>query len=135
MRPLATCFAVAAAIIAGLAAAVPSAAPAAGTAAYTTAQAATGAKEYAARCASCHGAKLQGMDGPALKGPDSPITGIRTVGYVYNFVRAQMPLDKPGSLSPPTYAAIVAYLMQQNRHPAGAHALTPAAAAHSTEKM
>ena len=35
---------------------------------YTTAQAAQGQKLYAADCASCHGAKLEGGGGPALTG-------------------------------------------------------------------
>jgi hypothetical protein len=72
---------------------------------------------------------------PALKGKDSPITGIRTVGDIYNYASTQMPLDKPGSLSPATYAALVAFLLQQNGHPAGPRALTPDAAKRSTEKM
>jgi mono/diheme cytochrome c family protein len=123
------------AVLLGLAGSVASGRPAAHAALYTKAQAATGAKAFAASCASCHGAKLQGVTAPSLKGPNSPITGIRTVGAVYTFASTQMPLGKPGSLSPTTYAAIVAYLLQQNGHPAGTHALTPSAAAHSTEKM
>ena len=57
------------------------------------------------------------------------------MGDVYTFARTQMPLDKPGSLRPTTYAALVAYLLQQNGHPAGTRALTPAAAASSKQKM
>ncbi|MDB5071075.1 MAG: cytochrome c class [Candidatus Eremiobacteraeota bacterium] len=102
---------------------------------YTKAQAAAGAKTYTARCLRCHGAKLQGVTAPALKGKDSPITGIRTVGDIYNYASTQMPLDKPGSLSPATYASLVAFLLQQNGHPAGPRALTPDAAKRSTEKM
>ncbi|MEA2688985.1 MAG: hypothetical protein QOD51_1592 [Candidatus Eremiobacteraeota bacterium] len=122
---------VACALVAGLAASGTAARPAL----YTKAQAAAGAKAYAASCASCHGAKLEGVRAPSLKGPNSPITGIRAVGDVYNFASTQMPLGRPGSLSPTTYVAIVAYLLQQNGHPAGTRALTPSAAQHSTEKM
>ncbi len=108
---------------------------AANAGAYSKAQAAAGAKAYALNCARCHGAKLQGMAGPPLKGPSAPIQGIRNVGYVYHFVSTQMPLDKPRSLSPATYAEIVAFILQQNGHPAGPHVLTPAAAAKSTERI
>ena len=103
--------------------------------AYTTAQAASGAKAYAANCASCHGAKLQGGMGPTLKGEQSPFHGTQRAEDVYTYISTQMPLGKAGSLKPATYAAIMAYLLQQNGHPAGTRALTPAAAARSTEKM
>ncbi len=102
---------------------------------YTTAQAAAGAKAYAASCASCHGVKLQGVTAPPLKGDAAPYHGTATVGDVYNAVSTQMPLNAPGSLSPATYAAIVAYLMQQNGHRAGPKPLTPAAAAHAAVHM
>jgi mono/diheme cytochrome c family protein len=128
---LAACAAAALTLVAGIATSVSAARPAL----YTKAQAAAGAKAYAANCAVCHGAKLQGVTAPALKGKDSPITGIRTVADVYGFASTQMPLGKPGSLSPATYAAILAYLLQQNGHPAGTRALTPSAAQHATEKM
>jgi mono/diheme cytochrome c family protein len=102
---------------------------------YSRTQAAAGAKAYAANCASCHGVKLQGGMGPPLKGATAPYHGTETVGDVYEAVSTQMPLNKPGSLSPATYVAIIAYLMQQNGHPAGSKPLAPAAAARATEKM
>jgi mono/diheme cytochrome c family protein len=102
---------------------------------YTAAQAAAGAKAFAANCASCHGVKLQGGMGPPLKGATAPYHGTATVGDVYEAVSTQMPMGKPGSLSPSAYAAIIAYLMQQNGHPAGSKQLTSAAAARATEKM
>jgi len=102
---------------------------------YSKAQAAAGARAYATSCANCHGARLQGATAPPLKGAAAPFHATESVGDVYMFVSTQMPLGKPGSLTPATYAAIVAYLMQQNGHPAGARTLMPAAAEHSTEKM
>lgn len=102
---------------------------------YTTVQAAAGAKAFATSCASCHGAKLQGGIGPTLKGSQAPFHGTQHAGEVYNYIRTQMPLGKPGSLAPATYAAILAYLLQQNGHRAGSRALTPATAARSREKM
>ena len=40
-----------------------------------------------------------------------------------------MPQDKPASLTDEEYAAIVAYLLQANRYPAGQQELRPAPAA------
>jgi mono/diheme cytochrome c family protein len=37
---------------------------------YTSQQAVAGAKAYATNCARCHGANLEGVSGPRLKGPD-----------------------------------------------------------------
>jgi mono/diheme cytochrome c family protein len=102
---------------------------------YTASQAAAGAKAYAAQCVSCHGAKLQGGMGPPLKGAAAPYHGTMTVGDVYAAVSTQMPMGKPGSLPPTTYAAILAYLLQQNGHPSGPNLLAPAALPKVTDKM
>ena len=90
---------------------------------YTAAQAAGGAKAYAANCSQCHGAKLEGVSGPALKGP--AMKGSQSIGDIYGMVSQQMPANAPGSLSAPTYAAIMAYLLKENGHPAGKTALDP----------
>jgi polar amino acid transport system substrate-binding protein len=100
---------------------------------YTSAQAAGGGKAYAANCSQCHGAKLEGMSGPALKGP--AMKGSQAVRDIYAVVSQQMPASAPGSLSPPTYAAIMAFLLQQNGHPAGKTALTPASAKKISAKI
>ena len=123
------------ALAAGLAPGGATATTGAGDGSYTTGQAATGARAFATNCASCHGAKLQGGIGPTLKGSQAPFHGTQHAGDVFNYIRTQMPLGKPGSLAPATYAAILAYLLQQNGHRAGTHVLTPAAAARSREKM
>jgi mono/diheme cytochrome c family protein len=102
---------------------------------YTKDQAVAGGKAYAASCARCHGAKLDGGMGPPLKGALAPFHGTETVGDVYRYVSTQMPLDAPGSLRPSVYAAIVAFLVMQNGHAPGARPLTPATAVHSTLKI
>lgn len=135
MGKLHRCVVLSALVVAGSLGAASVSAGAASTQSYTTAQAAAGAKSYTKLCLQCHGAKLEGVTGPPLKGTNSPIVGIRTLGYVYGFVKSQMPLDKPGSLSPATCTTIIAYIYQQNGHPAGRQALSPTAAQHSTARM
>jgi len=107
---------------------VPAASP---SLSFTGAQAGAGAEAYAQRCASCHGAKLEGYTGPALGGAGSMIAA-EAIGQVYTFMSSQMPADKPGSLSSATYVAILAYLLRSNGHPAGTSPLTAATARQST---
>jgi alcohol dehydrogenase (cytochrome c) len=81
-----------------------------GSAPYTSAQAQAGKTVYAAQCATCHGAQLQGVSAPALTGPglahsNMNVSGLRTI------VTQTMPATAPGSLTPGQYAAIMAYLL------------------------
>lgn len=123
-RSFVPCAALGAIILtAGALAAAPSPAPA--PAPYTAAQAAQGAKLYAARCSMCHGAKLEGVSAPSLVSANIP--GAPKVSDVYAILSTQMPADAPGSLKPAEYAAITAYLLKTNHHPAtGTDALTDA---------
>jgi mono/diheme cytochrome c family protein len=94
---------------------------------YTAAQAAAGATIYAAQCSSCHGAKLEGGAGPQLAGSDfiAKWTG-QTADDVHYVVSTQMPQTAPGSLKPDEALALVAYILQQNKYPAGDAPLTAA---------
>ena len=92
---------------------------------YTTQQAQTGAGLYATNCASCHGGNLQGVAAPAIAGKDFQKTAVAdkyTVSIIRTIVTQNMPLNNPGSLSDPQYAAIMAYLLASNCYPAGATA-------------
>jgi len=97
------------------------------TALYTAAQASAGAKTYAASCAQCHGANLEGDAGPALAGPGwktiSSHTHI-TVSELYDFIAQQMPLNAPASLPKDKYLAIMAFILKSNGYPAGSSALS-----------
>jgi cytochrome c len=91
----------------------------------------TGAAIYAAKCASCHGAKGEGIAPtyPKLVGRD-PREGfpfgrdrklVKTIGNywpyattVYDYVHRAMPLTAPGSLSPDETYALVAFLLAEN---------------------
>jgi len=79
---------------------------------------------FAARCASCHGSKGEGGDGPALvggKGTLATPTPKRTVGSywpfattVWDFVNRAMPFNQPGTLSPDDVYAVSAYVLFLN---------------------
>ncbi len=101
---------------------------------YATAQAATGKLAYAANCAQCHGAQLQGGVAPALRGPTLVRLAKKTkltIGDFFQFTALQMPLDAPASLSKSTYAAVMAYILARNGFPAGSKPLTYDAAMNS----
>ena len=103
---------------------------------YTTAQAQAGYAKFIGNCAMCHGVKLQGKAGPALKGPNwANAKADYTVGEVFTMVSQQMPATDPGSLAQGDYVDIMAFLLQQNGYPAGDKALEFNAAAASDVKL
>jgi mono/diheme cytochrome c family protein len=99
----------------------------ASTGAYTAKQAAAGAALYGDNCSSCHGVNLRGVVGPALVGDafTSQFTN-EPVSDVYGLMSKNMPLGAPGSLKASEYLAITAYILKQNKYPAGAAPLTMA---------
>jgi mono/diheme cytochrome c family protein len=101
---------------------------------YTAAQASAGATLWAAKCAQCHGANLEGGAGPALTGANlrtlSKNTKL-TVGDLFTFMSQQMPLNDPASLKQSDYSAIMAFILKKNGYPAGAVPLKYAAAMDS----
>jgi mono/diheme cytochrome c family protein len=117
-------------------AAAPSPAPHADSGAlpalYTAAQAAAGHAKFIGNCQMCHGSKLQGISGPALKGPNfASAKSAFTVSDVFTIVSQNMPASQPGTLPPNDYVDIMAFLLQQNGYPAGATPLTFAGAGAS----
>lgn len=119
---------------------------------FTVQQAAQGKQLYTRQCAGCHGARgeggrvssrfgpLAGWEAPALVGqgalPESPpatrrIRGkpFRTAFEVFDFSRATMPAQAPGSLSEEDYLAITAHLLQANGAAPGGRPLTARSAA------
>jgi PQQ-dependent dehydrogenase (methanol/ethanol family) len=84
---------------------------------FSGAQAGRGASTYAAQCSQCHGAQLQGGQGPALIGPSfhsSINASYTTAGELYDFTRKQMPANAPESLTAQQYADVVAFVLQRN---------------------
>jgi cytochrome c len=105
---------------------------------YTKTQATAGAKVYTARCEVCHGAHLEGVNGPPLVGHNIAVLGEKnhlTVGDFFQFITQQMPLNAPGSLSHADYVNVLAYLLQKNGYPAGSKPLTYSGAMKSSVRM
>ncbi len=90
---------------------------------YSEAQAQRGAEQYQAICAACH----EG-DEPEAAPPKGSEFIERwreaPVGFLYHFIRTNMPGNKPGSLAEGTYLDVVAYLLQVNGYKAGKSDLT-----------
>jgi len=93
---------------------------------YTVQQAYVGRLDYYASCAECHGAKLEGVFGPALAGGDDNLK-YQAVNGVYGYMAAHMPHGNPEGLPQEQYVAIMAFLMQSHGLAAGTKPLTKAA--------
>ena len=92
---------------------------------YTEAQAARGEAGYREACASCHGATLDGSGQiPPLAGSEFTMNwNGMTVGDLFEKMQTSMPADRPGQLSEAQNAAILAYILQFNKFPAGRNEL------------
>ena len=88
---------------------------------YTEEQAKRGEAVYYQRCAACHGPGLEGGDmSPALTGGVFTSTwDDLSVGDLFERIRVGMPLDRPGSLSRAQSADVTAFLLRENKWPAG----------------
>jgi mono/diheme cytochrome c family protein len=119
--------AVAAVALVGAMTLVPHATSAQGAGVYTAAQATAGSALYAANCSQCHGQSLEGISGPALAGKAFTDKWNGETADDLNYIMStQMPLTAPGSLKPDEYIELVAYVLQQNKYPAGSTPLTAA---------
>ena len=98
-----------------------------GSGPYTADQAKAGAAIFAAQCSECHGANLEGQTGPQLAGPDfiGKWSG-ETADDLRDVIANEMPLTNPGSLKPDQVLSVLAYILQQNKYPAGTDPLTAA---------
>jgi mono/diheme cytochrome c family protein len=85
----------------------------AASAAVAAQQVDVGEQWYRARCLECHAVG-------ALSNADFRLKWNRKNAFeLYEQIRKTMPEEAPGSLTGPTYAAIVAYLIKQNGMPVG----------------
>jgi mono/diheme cytochrome c family protein len=92
---------------------------------YSEDQAKQGQGLYNSDCASCHGDQLNGGEmAPPLAGGEfmSNWNGL-TVGDLFERIRTGMPPGTPSKVSRDDKAAIVAYMLQYNKFPAGSAAL------------
>lgn len=88
---------------------------------YTDAQASRGMQVYTDYCALCHAASMLGGPGsPALIGPEFQfLWGDKSVGALFEIMRAKMPPGQAGTLSDDEYADLLAAILQKNGFPAG----------------
>ena len=85
---------------------------------------AAGREVFAARCASCHGAKGEGGIGAPLVGGQGTLNTakpLKTVGSywpyattVWDYTNRAMPFNQPGLLKPSEVYAVVAYILNLN---------------------
>ena len=90
---------------------------------YTSEQAARGEESYAGMCTGCH--TTASHTGDVFSNGWSG----RPLSELYGFIKAAMPKNEPGSLTPDEYAAIVAYILKLNGMPAGRQPLPADSAA------
>ena len=93
---------------------------------YTEAQAYRGQKVADTTCIGCHGPGLDGGDsGPKLVG-EMFLSNWSTepVSELFDWIREAMPPEAPNSLSNDDTAAVVAYILKQNKMPAGKQPLS-----------
>ena len=92
---------------------------------FTEEQAEQGRTAYDERCASCHGEHLDdGEVAPPLKGVDfRERWRTESPEALFTLTSATMPQDRPGALDDATYAALLAYIYQENGSAPGADAL------------
>jgi mono/diheme cytochrome c family protein len=89
---------------------------------FTQAQADRGQAAYSHSCNDCHGSTLDNGEfgGPPLKGSYfAKHWAAGNVAAVFAYMKAKMPLDRPGGLDDETYADILAYILSQNGYPTG----------------
>ena len=100
---------------------------------FTEAQAARGRAVYPGACGLCHGRRLNG----APDDPDMPSTPPlararflrtwdgRSLATLFEYTRATMPQDNPGSLADEEYVDVIAYMLSAGGMPAGEAELRP----------
>jgi len=88
----------------------------------TAEQAARGQASYQQYCQDCHGTTLDNGEsgGPPLKGSYfRQHWSAASVGALYGFTSATMPLDRPGQLSPQSYLDLTAFILSNNGYAPG----------------
>jgi alcohol dehydrogenase (cytochrome c) len=101
---------------------------------FTAPQAERGKAAYTQNCASCHGGALDdGEFAPPLKGASfAQKWGGKPAEEVFTYMSTRMPPSQPNGLGAETYAAILAYVLSENRIPVGTRELPSDSAALKT---
>ncbi len=121
LRPFVTAAAVFAIALPGLLQAQTAAMRSVWDGVYTQAQADRGKAAFEQNCAKCHGGQLQGMDEiPPLSGGHFMADWeTQSIADLVQRIHNTMPMDNPGALSTASSTDVVAYLLSQNKIPAG----------------
>ena len=92
---------------------------------YTAEQAAQGKALFADKCATCHGADLNGAEmAPPLVGPTFLGDWVgQSADDLFTRIHTTMPANDPGSLSNAQVTQVLAYILSANQFPAGSTAL------------
>lgn len=80
---------------------------------FTIVQVERGRTAYVARCASCHGVRLEGRDAPAIRGP-SLAQKFGSAARLYDYLSTTMPPSAPGQLGEQAYLNITAFILDAN---------------------
>jgi mono/diheme cytochrome c family protein len=92
---------------------------------FTADQAAQGKTIFEGKCATCHGAELNGGEmSPPLAGASflANWTG-QSLGDLFTRIHTTMPQNDPGSLNNAETAQVLAYILSFNQFPAGSEPL------------
>jgi mono/diheme cytochrome c family protein len=95
---------------------------------FTQDQADRGETAYRHSCVDCHGTTLDNGEfgGPPLKGSYfANHWAAGNVAALFSYMKARMPLDRPGGLDDEAYADLTAYILSQNGYAPGDKELTP----------
>jgi S-disulfanyl-L-cysteine oxidoreductase SoxD len=88
---------------------------------YTDAQATRGQAVFAKQCVTCHGAKLEGAQGPALRGDGFLNTwSAQPLSELVNKIKNTMPDDAQGTLTAPQATDLVAHILKSGGFKPGA---------------
>jgi S-disulfanyl-L-cysteine oxidoreductase SoxD len=92
---------------------------------YSADQAAQGKDLFADKCATCHGADLNGAEmAPPLVGPTFLGDWVgQSADDLFTRIHTTMPANDPGSLSNAQATQVLAYILSVNQFPAGSAAL------------
>lgn len=93
---------------------------------FSVAQIAAGRKLFRHECSECHGRHIQGKVGPTLVGPGfaPKLNSTMTKAGIFQYMKTNMPANKPGKLTPPEYTEIFAYLLYMNGYRPSGRKLT-----------
>jgi len=85
-----------------------------------------GAAVFSQDCAKCHGLNGVGGGSPALTGSAARLSRYNNAQQLLDFISAQMPLGKGGSLSSQDYLRVLAFLLVQDGYVQATAPLDPA---------